>query len=232
MVRSTFLRKATPAISSIGLCTHRHNQPRREDSILYNDLGEIIRERIAERFLYYWATSTQKSSTTRACHQTLDRISLPPEQNLANQSEEVLDNRELFLDFLILHDLAALNTLKAGPPEKQITYRSPGQANFEPPWSEHNFAQIDYVLTKTRWKNHFNSVEPRPTLDYDSDHLPITANMTVNWRFGTPPKPKPPTRHKRTTDDTIRTEYNQALIGKGHGMAHTTIDNQRNSYQH
>ena len=73
------------------------------------------------------------------------------EHPLGTYSEEVLDNRERFLDFLLQQDVVALNTLQEGPPNTQITFRNPGQPNFAPPWAETNFAQTDYILTKSRW---------------------------------------------------------------------------------
>ena len=109
------------------------------------------------------------------------------------------------------HDLIALNTLHERIPQQQVTYRNPGQPDFAPPWEEERFAQIDYILTKTRWKNHFHTVRTEPTLDYDSDHLPLTAQMTVKWKFGTTQKKPQPTRHKRCcTEEQIR-HYNLQL---------------------
>ena len=133
------------------------------------------------------------------------------EHPLGTYSEEVLDNRERFLDFLLQQDLVALNTLQEGPPNTQITFRNPGQPNFEPPWVETNFAQIDYVLTKSRWRNLFSNVIPRPTLDFDSDHLPISATLTSHWRFGTQPKPEKKIRHQRSCTREQKEAYNNSL---------------------
>ena len=130
---------------------------------------------------------------------------------LRHHSEEVLDNRERFLDFLVQQDLVAISTLKEGPPETQITYRFPGQPNFEPPWSESRFTQIDYILTKSRWRNLFSNVGPKPDLDYDSDHLPLSANMVGHWHFGASPKPPPTTRHNRYCSDAQKRAYNTEI---------------------
>ena len=118
------------------------------------------------------------------------------EHPLGTYSEEVLDSREIFLDFLLQQDLVTLNTLQNGQPNTQITFRNPGQPNFAPPWVETNFAQIDYVLTKSRWRNLFSNVIPRPTLDFDSDHLPVSATLTSHWQFGTQPQKERRIRHK------------------------------------
>ena len=130
---------------------------------------------------------------------------------LGTHSEEVLDNRERFLDFLVQHDMVALNTLQGGPPETQITYRYPGQANFEPPWEEARFTQIDFILTKSRWRNLFSEVRARPNLDFDSDHLPISAELHAHWHFGSPPKTPPNTKHNRTCTIEQKGAYNKDI---------------------
>ena len=130
---------------------------------------------------------------------------------LGDHSEAVLENRDLFLDFLVQHDLVALNTLKPGPPITQITHRNPGQPNITPPWDENNFAQLDYILTKCRWSNQFSEATPRPEMDYDSDHLPVTAKMCIHWFFGTKANKTKTLRHNRTTTVETRKTYNQQL---------------------
>ena len=143
------------------------------------------------------------------------------EHPLGTYSEEVLDNRERFLDFLLQQDVVALNTLQEGPPNTQITFRNPGQPNFEPPWVETNFAQIDYVITKSRWRKIFSNVLPRPTLDFDSDHLPISATLTSHWKFGTQPKPEKKIRHQRSCTREQREAYNNRL--RTHPLTWDTI---------
>ena len=123
------------------------------------------------------------------------------EHPLGTYSEEILENRERFLDFLLQQDLVALNTLQAGPPNTQITFRNPGQQFFE----------INYILTKSRWRNLFATVLPRPTLDFDSDHLPVSAVLISHWHFGTPPKPINKIRHKRTCTREQKEAYNHKL---------------------
>ena len=130
---------------------------------------------------------------------------------LGTHSEMVLENRDVFLDFLIQQDLVALNTLSPGTPQERITYRQPGQPTFEPPWDENRFAQIDYILTKKRWRNYFSDIRPRWDLDFDSDHLPITAEVDINWSFGSQTKPQKPARHNRQTTLEQKREYNTQL---------------------
>ena len=135
----------------------------------------------------------------------------PTTRPLGEQSAEVLENRDLFLNFLVQYDLIALNTLQTQPPRKQVTYRSPGQRHFEPPWSENRFAQIDYILTKARWRSSFAAVGTLPQYDYDSDHLPLQATLHLHWKFGSPKPPPKPDRHLWKCDPASVRQYNIQL---------------------
>ena len=109
------------------------------------------------------------------------------------------------------HDLVATNTLHVGPPETQIAYKYPGQPTYEPPWEENLYAQIDFILTKYRHKNHLSEVKPRPELNYDSDHLPLGAKINTTWYFGKTPEPPKSTRHNRQIDQDTKNRYNEHL---------------------
>ena len=52
---------------------------------------------------------------------------------LGEQTEEVLENRDLFLDFLMEHDLVALNTLKARPSTIPSNLPQPGPTQLRTP---------------------------------------------------------------------------------------------------
>ena len=138
----------------------------------------------------------------------------PSDRPLGDQSEDILENRDFFLDFLIQNDLVALDTLMPKPPQEQVTFRHPGQPDFAPPWVEHNFAQIDYILTKCRFRNMFAEVKTHLYLNYDSDHLPTGEIMTVHWFFGFPAKATPPTRHLRKWTPEAKVTYNEELKKK------------------
>ena len=47
--------------------------------------------------------------------------------------------------------------------------------------------------------------------DYDSDHLPVEAQLKIHWRFGPKPRPPPAIRHNRHCTPEQRTEYNRLL---------------------
>ena len=93
------------------------------------------------------------SFLTRVSRDTSAQISFAQSTQWEPHSAEVFENRDLFLDFLIQNELGALNTLAEGPPETQLTHHYPAQPDFSPPWTETDFAQIDCILTKVRFRS-------------------------------------------------------------------------------
>ena len=185
MVRGT-LRTASPSLS----CPHE------EKTTFYHEIGEILSEN-GGAFIIILGDFNAKLLKNPGLPRNIGNHIFHTRFALETQSAEVLENRDLFLDFLVHHDLVALNTLHESNPGTQVTYHYPGQPRLAPPWDEENFAQLDFILTKTRWKNHFHTVVTDPRLDYDSDHLLVRATLAAKWRFGTTPKKDPPVRHKR-----------------------------------
>ena len=60
------------------------------------------------------------------------------ERPLGTHSEEVLDNRDRFLDILLQQDLVALNALHMEPPETQVTnhLQKPGTTDIRTPMDQ------------------------------------------------------------------------------------------------
>ena len=184
--------------------------PTEEKEKFYNEIGEIIAEN-GGAFPIIMGDFNARIISNPGLPRNIGPNIFESAYPLGMHSEDVLENRDLFLDFVLTNDLVALNTLVEGPPETQITYRYPAQPEFAPPWLETNFAQIDFLLTKTRFRNDFASVRPQQTLDYDSDHIPITAKINIKWYFGKKPHPKRTTMHNKTCTPEERTAYNTYL---------------------
>ena len=181
-----------------------------EKQNFYQEIGEIIAEN-GGAFLVIMGDFNAQLLSDPGLPRHVGPNLFTTTRPLGEQSAEVLENRDLFLDFLLQFDLIALNTLHAAPPGRQVTYRSPGQPHFEPPWSENRFAQIDYILTKSRWRNNFAAVNTLPQHDYDSDHLPLQAVLNMHWKLGSPKPPPKKERHKRRCDEQEKRLYNTHL---------------------
>ena len=176
----------------------------------YQEIGEIIAEN-GGAFLIILGDFNAQILSDPGLPRHIGRNLFSTHRPLGEQSADVLENRDLFLDFLLQYDLTALNTLHEAPPEKQVTYRHPGQTHFEPPWSENCYAQIDYILTKARWKSHFAAVNTLPQFNYDSDHLPLQAVLHLKWKFGSPVPTTKRERHRRICEEEEVRKYNNAI---------------------
>ena len=186
--------------------------PEEEKTIFYREVGEIIREN-AGTYLIILGDFNARILKDPGLPRHIGPNILTTPQPLETHAADLLENRDLFLDFLIEHDLVAINTLqhRPGPDQIPITYRLPGQPHLEPPWDTAGFAQIDFILTKARWKNHFSSTKTLIHFDYDSDHIPIKTTMKATWRYGPEIKQPPPMRHKRICTADEKEQYNNLL---------------------
>ena len=89
-------------------------------------------------------------------------------------SSQSLENRSLFVEFCIAHDLHIGNSLFQKDALQQVTFREAGARN-GPPWPPESFAQLDFVLVPERWKNSLLDVHSRPDFFIDSDHYIVCA---------------------------------------------------------
>ena len=156
MVRSPLLSKIGSHSGSFGLCPHRRRGPRDKDAILPRNRGHS--ERNGGALIIILGDFNARVLTNPGVPRHVGPNIFQSDRPLGDQSEDILENRDLFLDFLIQHDLVALNALMPKPPADQITFKHPGQPDFSPPWVENNFAQINYILTKCRFGNLFADV--------------------------------------------------------------------------
>ena len=184
--------------------------PTEEKERFYQEIGEIIAEN-GGAFLIILGDFNAKLLTDPGLPRHIGQNIFQSAHPLGTHTEETLENRDLFLDFLIQHDLVALNTFAPVAPDRQVTFRYPAQPEFRPPWLETNFAQIDYILTKSRFRNDFASVKTNPQQDYDSDHIPVSATVQIKWRFGKKPPPPKIESHNRGCTPEAKRAYNTQL---------------------
>ena len=181
-----------------------------EKQLFYREIGEILSENGGALVILlgdFNARILRDPGLPRHIGQNIFESRTP----LGDYAEDVLENRDLFVDFLLQQDLVALNALVETLRETQVTYRNPGQPNFEPPWEDMRYAQIDYILTKNHFRNLFASVCTRRELDYDSDHLPISTKLIAKWVFGSPKKEPPTCKHSRKCTPEAKRQYNTEL---------------------
>ena len=129
-------------------------------------------------------------------------------------SDQVMENRRLFLNFCAGCDLYIMNTWFHKPAEHQITFREPSSQH-EPPWVPSRFAQIDFVLAPNRWKNTIQDVTSRSNTFTDSDHYIVTADCRVKLmsrsKADRTPRYRPPTPREKLSFNSFIAESLRVL---------------------
>ena len=74
-------------------------------------------------------------------------------QDLHYLSDRQLANRSNMVEFCLEHRLVIPNTLFQKPPEQLVTYRAVGVPHWRPPFDFHKYAQLDFILINSPWKN-------------------------------------------------------------------------------
>ena len=117
-------------------------------------------------------------------------------------TEQQQDNRERFISMCQDNHLVAANTLFQKDPAKLVTYRNTTTPNFSEPFTTSRFAQLDFVLINSRWKNAITNVESSCFHPITTDHKLLVANLRVKLakrRYAETtkrPKYRPPTQNQ------------------------------------
>jgi len=91
---------------------------------------------------------------------------------LNHMNEKTKESRALFLGWCKMHRLTILNSQFSKPPDKFITHKEKtNDSDFGPPITAERYAQIDYWLTYSDWKNSCTNVQSRRDIAFDSDHV-------------------------------------------------------------
>jgi endonuclease/exonuclease/phosphatase family metal-dependent hydrolase len=98
-----------------------------------------------------------------------------------SRSDEVVQNRQLFIDYLTNNRMKAMNTYFQKPDEKLATFRDLGSTR-EDPIQRGTHEQIDFIVTPERWKNAIKDAESHSMANIDSDHYPVAARISIKLK--------------------------------------------------
>ena len=102
---------------------------------------------------------------------------------LSSASPNTLENRNLFVVFLKSDDFWAMNTHFQKHPKSLCTYSEVSNTTGGPPCRDATrYAQIDYSLAPSRWKNSVQNVETFPDAQTDSDHFLVVTSLLVKLK--------------------------------------------------
>ena len=97
-----------------------------------------------------------------------------------NKSDNVIENRTLFINFCDSLQNKAANTYFKKSNEKLVTFREPSgqRGTYTRPGHE----QIDYILVQQRWWNSILDTESYPKANINSDHYPLVAKVRIKLK--------------------------------------------------
>ena len=75
-----------------------------------------------------------------------------------------------------------MNTHFQKHPKSLCTYSEVSNTTGGPPWDATRYAQIDYSLAPSRWKNSVQNVEAFPDAQTDSDHFLVVTSLLVKLK--------------------------------------------------
>ena len=133
--------------------------------------------------------------------------------DLDSLSDSQLNNRALFAEFCLAHNMIAKNTVFQKSDAELVTYKAVGVKNWQPPWQLHKYAQMDYVLINNRWKNAITDVNTTHVHAVDTDHKMLVATTRFKLKSVHPQRPTLTQRYRTPTDQQL-TNYNDQIFRK------------------
>ena len=118
-------------------------------------------------------------------------------------SEQQKDNRERFLSMCQDNRLVVTNTLFQKDPAKLVTYRNPTTLSFSEPDTTSRFAQLDYMLINTKWKNAVTNAESGCCHSITTDHKLLIGTLRVKLAKFRYAQPKNRTKYRPPTQNQI-----------------------------
>ena len=109
-------------------------------------------------------------------------------------SDDTRDNRNRFVDFTKIQNMAVMNTLIEKTTHKRVTYKekvpehNPEKPEYQgentAPFNHSKYAQCDYWLIDETHKCMFLDCESKIKWGYDTDHYPVWGRLQLNKKVG------------------------------------------------
>ena len=105
---------------------------------------------------------------------------------------------EMLIHFCEKHNMSIMNTMFKHPPRRLYTWKSPGDITRN---------QIDFIITKTRFKNNVKKCRTYPGADINSDHNPVVAKVQIKLKIPAKAKRSPNLDFTALRQPEIREEF-------------------------
>ena len=103
----------------------------------------------------------------------------PENKQIDELPESQFENRELLVSFCMDEDYVIPSTFFQKSHQNLITFRNTQSATFEPPFTSTKFSQIDFILTKHKWRNSIKDINATHLTALESDHKMLVANVSI-----------------------------------------------------
>ena len=101
---------------------------------------------------------------------------------ISELSDAQFQNRLRFTEFCLSHEMIAKNTYFQKSQEQLVTYKAVGVKEWKPPWHLHKFAQMDYFLISSKWKNAITNITTTVVHTVETDHKLLIANASFKLK--------------------------------------------------
>lgn len=109
-----------------------------------------------------------------------------PATEAGQDTAEVEDNRNRFMDWVMQSDMAVASTRRQYPARQLVTFRPAQTLAGEPPYAGGRYQHIDHILVRRRWVNAVRPMGRDARCGVESDHWPVGASVQI--RFAARPR--------------------------------------------
>ena len=125
-------------------------------------------------------------------------------------SDAQFENRSRLIEFCLERNMIIKNTFLQKAEEHLITYRAVGVRTWEPPFTFHKYAQMDYFLVNSPWKNSIQNIESTYIHTIDTDHKLLIAEVLFKLKVKPRQHANLPVRFHKPTEENL-TNYNSLI---------------------
>ena len=146
-------------------------------------------------------------------------------------SDAQFDNRSRLLEFCLEWDFVIKNTFFQKTQEQLITYRAVGVSTWEEPFNFNEYAQLDYILINSPWKNAIRNINSTYIHTLETDHKLLIADVEFRLKIRKKSSRTAPARFHKPTEAHLNS-YNNQIRSKISELQHDFNDNEDLTLDH
>ena len=174
----------TPDLTLISAYMPQAGRPSEEKETTYEQLNKEMQKKIGKGPTYVLGDMNARIQTKLGTAENgiVGKHTFSPETaDPIGRSDNVIENRQLLINFCMRHKCQLANTFFKKRKEKLATYREIGVTR-DQDIKRGTHEQIDYVIVPQRWKNNILNAEADEKTNIDTDHNPVMAEIRVRLK--------------------------------------------------